>query len=217
MEQERHARTKRPISFLFPFTRGYFDELNIEQLHAQVADNADRGEAGPEVLRFLSHALEEDHVDLSELFFYHAEDASPEQGILDEFDADGTGTLDRDEFLVLADLITRAFEHWENSQMEMFGDYRLGRMLGNGSSGIVRYATNVKTKQKFAIKMIPKGNCAYMSKLDQEINALKLLRDHENVVKLEEVSRFSFLLPELYQSRTSLSNKSHLEQLSHGA
>nr|WHA03777.1 SnRK [Neopyropia yezoensis] len=88
--------------------------------------------------------------------------------------------------MVLADLVTREYEFWENRHLDCIGDYELGRTVGRGSSGVVRAAIHVVTRRKFAVKIIKKGNCSDLSRLDREIQSLTVVQ-HPNVVSLEEV------------------------------
>lgn len=139
-----------------------------------------------EELRVFLSALSEDGIDLSELTFYR-EGAQPlEVCIINEFDTTHTGLLSRDEFMVLADLVTREYEFWENRHLERIGDYELGRTIGRGSSGVVRLGIHVENREKFAIKIIKKGKCSDLSRLDREIQSL-MSASHEHIVGLEEV------------------------------
>lgn len=139
-----------------------------------------------EELRIFLQALEEDGIRLEELAFYKEGGVPLEESIINEFDTTHTGLLTRDEFLVLADLVTREYEHWTNRHLERVGDYELGRTIGRGSSGIVRLATHVPTRSQYAIKIIKKGNCSALSRLDREIASLAAA-GHENIVELMEV------------------------------
>ena len=137
-------------------------------------------------LRVLLSALEEDGIDLEELVFYKEVGAPLEESIINEFDMSHAGLLRKEEFLVLADLITREYEFWENRHLERIGDYELGRTIGRGSSGVVRLAMHVGTREKVAIKIIKKGKCSDMSRLDREIQSLMGAK-HEHIVALKEV------------------------------
>lgn len=139
-----------------------------------------------EELRIFLQALEEDGIFLEELAFYKEGGVPLEESIINEFDTTHTGLLTRDEFLVLGDLVTREYEHWTNRHLERIGDYELGRTIGRGSSGIVRLALHVPSREKVAIKIIKKGNCSALSRLDREIESLAAA-SHENIVELLEV------------------------------
>lgn len=139
-----------------------------------------------EELRVFLAALSEDGIDLDELAFYKDCAVSLEECIINEFDTTHTGVLEQDEFLVLADLVTREYAHWESRHLECIGDYELGRTVGRGSSGIVRMGVNVQSHEKYAVKIIRKGKCADMSGVDREIQALQTAK-HPHIVALEEV------------------------------
>lgn len=139
-----------------------------------------------EELRVFLAALSEDGIDLEELVFYKEVGVPLEECIINEFDTTHAGLLSRDEFMVLADLVTREYEFWENRHLERIGDYELGRTIGRGSSGVVRFAVHVETRQKVAIKIIKKGKCSDLSRLDREIQSLMAAK-HKNIVVLEEV------------------------------
>ncbi|KAL2464451.1 CBL-interacting serine/threonine-protein kinase 1 [Forsythia ovata] len=69
------------------------------------------------------------------------------------------------------------------------GKYELGRTLGEGNFGKVKYAKNVDSGQPFAIKILEKNKIIDLKITDQikrEIGTLKLLK-HPNVVRLHEV------------------------------
>lgn len=69
------------------------------------------------------------------------------------------------------------------------GKYELGRTLGEGNFGKVKYAKNLDSGDPFAIKIVEKKRVLDLKITDQikrEIGTLKLLR-HPNVVRLHEV------------------------------
>lgn len=69
------------------------------------------------------------------------------------------------------------------------GKYELGRILGEGNFGKVKFARNTDSGQPYAIKIIDKNKIIDLNitnQIKREICALKLLR-HPNVVKLYEV------------------------------
>lgn len=139
-----------------------------------------------EELRVFLSAVGEDGIDLEELAFYREGGVPLEECIINEFDTTHSGMLSRDEFMVLADLVTREYEFWENRHLDRVGDYELGRTIGRGSSGVVRHAMHVETRQKVAIKIIKKGKCSDLSRLDREIQSLMAAK-HKNIVELHEV------------------------------
>lgn len=139
-----------------------------------------------EELQVFLDALSEDGIDLEELAFYKDSNIPLVECIINEFDTTHTGALQQDEFMVLADLVTREYAHWESRHLDRVGDYELGRTVGRGSSGIVRMGVHVQSHDKFAVKIIRKGKCADMSCVDREIQALKVAK-HEHIVALEEV------------------------------
>lgn len=164
-------------------------EGSREQFMAWLWNLADFNSSGVvtlEELRVFLAALDEDGIDLEELVFYKEVGVPLEECIINEFDTTHAGLLSRDEFMVLADLVTREYEFWENRHLERIGDYELGRTIGRGSSGVVRLAMHVGTREKVAIKIIKKGKCSDMSRLDREIQSLMAAR-HEHIVALKEV------------------------------
>ncbi|KAM7463214.1 hypothetical protein LguiA_031335 [Lonicera macranthoides] len=69
------------------------------------------------------------------------------------------------------------------------GKYELGKTLGEGNFGKVKYARNVETGQPYAVKILEKKRIVELNITDQikrEIGTLKLLK-HPNVVRLHEV------------------------------
>ncbi|KAL9255917.1 CBL-interacting serine/threonine-protein kinase 1-like protein [Drosera capensis] len=69
------------------------------------------------------------------------------------------------------------------------GNYELGRTLGEGNFGKVKYSKNVHTGFPFAVKILEKKKIIHLKISDQikrEIATLKLLK-HPNIVRLHEV------------------------------
>ncbi|KAH0462157.1 hypothetical protein IEQ34_009732 [Dendrobium chrysotoxum] len=69
------------------------------------------------------------------------------------------------------------------------GKYELGRMLGEGSFGKVKFARRVDTGEAFAVKILDRKRILDLKideQLKREIATLKLLK-HPNVVRLHEV------------------------------
>lgn len=69
------------------------------------------------------------------------------------------------------------------------GKYELGRTLGEGNFGKVKFAQNVDSGLPFAVKILEKNRIIHLKITDQikrEIATLKLLK-HPNVVRLHEV------------------------------
>ena len=86
-------------------------------------------------------------------------------------------------------------------EIETIGTYRLGKILGVGSTGKVRMATCKKTNHQVAIKIIPKNTFSQnisslplteekrsclSKKIEREITIMKLI-DHPNIMKLHDV------------------------------
>ncbi|KAE9601541.1 putative protein kinase CAMK-CAMKL-CHK1 family [Lupinus albus] len=77
----------------------------------------------------------------------------------------------------------------EGGQRMGVGKYELGRTLGEGNFGKVKFARNSDSGQPFAIKILEKNKIINLNSTDQikrEITTLKLLK-HPNVVRLHEV------------------------------
>ncbi|KAJ8461698.1 hypothetical protein OPV22_034624 [Ensete ventricosum] len=74
--------------------------------------------------------------------------------------------------------------------LRVLGKYELGRTLGQGNFGKVKYAKHVETGQAFAVKILDRSRVQSLNFSDQikrEIGTLKLLK-HPSVVRLHEVS-----------------------------
>ncbi|XP_020586548.1 CBL-interacting protein kinase 1-like isoform X2 [Phalaenopsis equestris] len=70
------------------------------------------------------------------------------------------------------------------------GKYKLGRTLGEGNFGKVKFATRVDTGEPFAVKILDRKRILDLKiheQIKREIATLKLLK-HPNVVRLHEVS-----------------------------
>ncbi|KAK1390299.1 Non-specific serine/threonine protein kinase [Heracleum sosnowskyi] len=77
----------------------------------------------------------------------------------------------------------------EQKKEMQVGKYELGRTLGEGNFGKVKYAKNLDSGHSFAVKILEKTRIVDHRIIDQikrEIGTLKLLR-HPNVVRLHEV------------------------------
>ncbi|XP_030468917.2 CBL-interacting serine/threonine-protein kinase 1 [Syzygium oleosum] len=77
----------------------------------------------------------------------------------------------------------------EEAKGMRLGKYELGRTLGEGNFGKVKFAADVESGQGFAVKIIDKAKIINLKITDQikrEIGTLKLLK-HPNVVRLHEV------------------------------
>ncbi|KAJ4836012.1 CBL-interacting serine/threonine-protein kinase 1 [Turnera subulata] len=87
---------------------------------------------------------------------------------------------------------TAAARRNNNKQKEKgmrLGKYELGRTLGEGNFGKVKFAQNLDSGQPFAVKILEKNRILDLKITDQikrEIATLKLLK-HPNVVRLHEV------------------------------
>lgn len=144
-----------------------------------------------EELQLILNALAYDGISAENLAWIEnndqkASDSEIVQQIMEEYDTGSTGFLTYDEFMVLADLIMKNYQVLSDSGETYVGRYHLKRKLGSGSSSVVWLAVDQEKKQKKAVKVIPKGDVADMSRVDVEIQAMLMLK-HPNVVGLEEV------------------------------
>ncbi|WVZ71501.1 hypothetical protein U9M48_020084 [Paspalum notatum var. saurae] len=77
----------------------------------------------------------------------------------------------------------------ECTRASLLGRYEIGRTLGEGNFGKVKYARHLVTGGHFAIKILDRSKILSLRIDDQirrEIGTLKLLK-HPNVVRLHEV------------------------------
>ncbi|PSR97843.1 CBL-interacting serine/threonine-protein kinase [Actinidia chinensis var. chinensis] len=80
-------------------------------------------------------------------------------------------------------------EGGERNKGMRLGKYEIGRTLGEGNFGKVKFAKNLDSGQSFAVKILEKTRILDLNITDQikrEIGTLKLLK-HPNVVRLHEV------------------------------
>ncbi|KAL7205543.1 hypothetical protein ACSBR2_018474 [Camellia fascicularis] len=80
-------------------------------------------------------------------------------------------------------------EEKEEEGMRLGGKHEIGRTLGEGNFGKVKYAKNLDYGHSFALKILDKTRVLHLNITDQikrEIGTLKLLK-HPNVVRLHEV------------------------------
>lgn len=76
----------------------------------------------------------------------------------------------------------------EGMQLQL-GKYEIGRTLGEGNFGKVKYAKDIQTGHPFAVKILEKTrikNLNFSDQIKREIGTLKILK-HPNVVRLHEV------------------------------
>lgn len=119
--------------------------------------------------------------------------AIAEQLITEYSATNDTNFITEKEFEVLAKIILKNYElrydmideRNEDGIYKIIG-YTLKAKLGKGSAGVVRLAVEHKTGERKAIKIVPKGNIADLSRLDTEIKAMMMLH-HERVLLLEQV------------------------------
>lgn len=71
------------------------------------------------------------------------------------------------------------------STPKIIGNYKLGRTLGEGTYGKVKWAINMNTNQEVAIKIMKPQEVKDKGDIEREINILKLLK-HPNIVELYE-------------------------------
>lgn len=77
----------------------------------------------------------------------------------------------------------------KRKKIEKIGDYVVGRTLGKGSFGKVKYGVHVQSKKPYALKFVETSRIkSEKEKLNmyREIRIQKLL-NHENIVKIEDV------------------------------
>jgi hypothetical protein len=94
--------------------------------------------------------------------------------------------LTTEEFMSLADLLTRMYVRQKN-RMECVGRYEIGRLLGRGSEGRVHVARDIYTGRRYAIKMIRRGKFVEFARIDREVQAMQVVARHPNVIHLHEV------------------------------
>ena len=64
--------------------------------------------------------------------------------------------------------------------------YKLGKILGKGTFGVVRLCENIQTKEKFALKTILKAKVSDIKRLKSEIEIMNEV-DHPHIIKLVDV------------------------------
>ncbi|CEG44472.1 camk protein kinase [Plasmopara halstedii] len=75
---------------------------------------------------------------------------------------------------------------WMNPNIEKRGQYALSKELGRGGFSIVRLAIDTKTKQTLAAKIFDSKSSS-MESIQAEINILRHLGTHPNIVSLRDV------------------------------
>ncbi|GJV99276.1 CBL-interacting serine/threonine-protein kinase 1-like protein [Tanacetum coccineum] len=75
----------------------------------------------------------------------------------------------------------------EESMIRLGGKYEIGRTLGEGNFGKVKYAKNIHNEHSFALKIIHKNHLNISEdQIKREMSTLTLL-NHPNVIRLHEV------------------------------
>lgn len=126
--------------------------------------------------------------DLSEDY----QDFAISEQLISEYSNNDVDWISEKEFEVLANIILKNYEllydmvnERSEGSLKNIG-YTLKAKLGKGCSGVVKLAVEHKTKERKAIKIVPKGNISDLSRLDTEIKAMMMLR-HERILNLEQV------------------------------
>ncbi|CAN8258997.1 unnamed protein product [Cochlearia groenlandica] len=86
-------------------------------------------------------------------------------------------------------MVRRNQEEEEKKKGMRLGKYELGRTLGEGNFGKVKFAKDTISGQSFAVKIIDKSRIADLNfslQIKREIKTLKMLK-HPNIVRLHEV------------------------------
>eukprot|EP00013_Stygamoeba_regulata_P005879 CAMPEP_0177632930 /NCGR_PEP_ID=MMETSP0447-20121125/2566_1 /TAXON_ID=0 /ORGANISM="Stygamoeba regulata, Strain BSH-02190019" /LENGTH=729 /DNA_ID=CAMNT_0019134555 /DNA_START=116 /DNA_END=2302 /DNA_ORIENTATION=+ len=164
----------------------------------RLADVDHSGHISQEELHTFLNAISEDGIQLNRLVYGddggapNSEEAKKllARRLMEEFDTGKTGFLTKDEFMVLADLVIECYgfddKYGKRREKMVVGDYELRWKLGVGSYSTVYMGVNKHTKEEVAVKIIKKGKCSELSRIDVEIQAMLML-DHPHVVKLHSV------------------------------
>ncbi|KAM0042106.1 putative protein kinase CAMK-CAMKL-CHK1 family [Helianthus debilis subsp. tardiflorus] len=86
-------------------------------------------------------------------------------------------------------LVARRKSTGDDGMQLQLGKYEIGRTLGEGNFGKVKYAKDIQTGHPFAVKILEKTrikNLNFSDQIKREIATLKILK-HPNVVRLHEV------------------------------
>ncbi|KAI3686950.1 hypothetical protein L1987_80640 [Smallanthus sonchifolius] len=86
-------------------------------------------------------------------------------------------------------LVGRKKSGGDDGMQLQLGKYEIGRTLGEGNFGKVKYAKDIQTGHPFAVKILEKTrikNLNFADQIKREIATLKILK-HPNVVRLHEV------------------------------
>lgn len=83
-----------------------------------------------------------------------------------------------------------------NSKQIKIGNYILGNTIGKGNSAVVKIAIHSMTKQKVAIKIFDKSvlDNEKQLRLKREIDSMKQLKKHPNIIKLYEIMETNKLI-----------------------
>ena len=90
------------------------------------------------------------------------------------------------------------------------GKYNFGQTIGKGSFSLVKICQNTETKQKFAVKIIPKSNMnteADMERFEREVKVI-INMSHPGIVKIHDFlvdSNFFYLVMDFCSGGTLLS------------
>ncbi|CAF0819842.1 unnamed protein product [Brachionus calyciflorus] len=83
-----------------------------------------------------------------------------------------------------------------NSKQIKIGNYLIGNTIGKGNSAVVKVATHSLTKHKVAIKIFDKSvlDTDKQLRLKREIESMKHLKKHQNIIKLYEIMETNKLI-----------------------
>lgn len=74
-------------------------------------------------------------------------------------------------------------------KLKNIGDYLLGKVIGEGTFGLVRLGEHAKTKLKVAVKILEKAKIADMADVDRVAREIHILKGckHPNIIELYDI------------------------------
>ena len=98
--------------------------------------------------------------------------------------------IDDDDLIVISDGSPFIMRSDDDATNKVVGVYKVDKLLGRGSFGVVKLGINMLNNQKIALKFLKKSKMQSIGSVNRVTNELQCLSvlKHKNIIKLHSVS-----------------------------